>query len=38
MNQPLPYFGFKLLTKNNQNNGKFKKETRKGWILEMDLE
>ena len=38
MNQPLPYSGFKWLTKNDQNNGKFKRETGKGWILEVDLE
>ena len=38
MNQPLPYSGFKWLTKNDKKNGKFKGETRKGWILKVDLE
>ena len=38
MNQPLPYSGFKWLTKNDPKNGKFNRETRKGWILEVDLE
>ena len=38
MNQPLLYFGFKWLTKNDQQNGKFNRETGKCWMLEVDLE
>ena len=38
MNQPLPYSGFKWLTKNDQKNGKFKSETGNGWIFGVDLE
>ena len=38
MNQPLPYSGFKWLTKNDKNNCKFNRKTRKGWILEVELE
>ena len=38
INQPLPYSGFKWLTENDQKNGKFKRETEKGWILEVNLE
>ena len=32
MNQPLPYSGLKWLNMNDQKNGKFKRETRKGWL------
>ena len=38
MNQPLPYSGFKWLTKNDQKNDKFKRETEKGWVLEVNIE
>ena len=38
MNQPLPYSGFKWHTKSGKKNGKFKRETEKGWILEVNLE
>ena len=38
MNQPLPYSGSKWPTKNDQKNSKFKRETQKGWILEVNLE
>ena len=34
---PLSYSGFKWLTKNDKKNGKFNRETEKGWILEVDL-
>ena len=36
-NIALPYSGLKWLTKNDKKKGKFNRETRKGWILEVDL-